>query len=186
MQIPNLIFILVVTIYWIFIRIPRITKRKLQKESIEKEKIKIIGELPLILSIIFYSGTVYLVIPKTLNLILFSIGISLFVFGIFFNEWARTILGKQWSGAARILREHKLITKGPYSIVRHPMYFANTAMLIGCLFVVQSFILLGLFLLTLGIFIYRASIEEKELLRKFGKEYEKYKEKAAFIIPFIY
>lgn len=186
MQIPNLIFISIVAIYWIFIRVPRIIKRKLQKKTVEKERIKIIGELPLILSIIFYSVAIYSVIPKVLNTIPFLIGTLLLIFGIFFNEWARTILDKQWSGAARILQEHRLITKGPYSIVRHPMYLANAIMSIGCLFMVHSYVLFGLFFLMLAILTYRAGIEEQELLEKFGKEYEKYREKVSFVIPFVY
>ena len=186
MQIPNIIFILVIVIYWIFIRIPTIIKRKLKKERVEKEKLKLIGELPLILSIIFYLLAIYFVIPKTLNLGLFSIGLILFVFGAFFNEWARHVLGKQWSGAARILKKHKLVTTGPYSVVRHPMYFANILMYIGCLIIVKSYILLGLFLVISTILGYRLKIEEQELFSKFGKEYKKYREKVALIIPYIF
>jgi protein-S-isoprenylcysteine O-methyltransferase len=110
----------------------------------------------------------------------------LFIFGAFFNEWARSLLGKQWSGAARILKEHKLITSGPYSVVRHPMYFANILMYIGCLIIIRSYILFGLFLILIAILSYRIKIEEKELFNKFGKEYEEYKKKVALIIPYIF
>ena len=186
MQIPNLIFILVIVFYWIFIRIPIIIKKSLKKKSVEKEKLKIIGKLPLILTVAFYILSIYLIIPQIISIVLFSIGMSFLIFGIVFNEWARHILGKQWSGAARILKKHKLITSGPYSVVRHPMYFANILMHIGCIIIINSYVLLGLFLLIVLILGYRIKIEEQELLKKFGKNYEIYRKKVALIIPFIY
>jgi hypothetical protein len=66
MQVPNLIFILVIAIYWILFRIPAIIREKLKKKAVEKEKLKLIGELPLILSIIFYILAIYFVISKIL------------------------------------------------------------------------------------------------------------------------
>lgn len=124
--------------------------------------------------------------PKSLEIWPFLIGMTLIVSGVLFNEWARKILGKQWSGPARIVKDHELITKGPYSIVRHPMYFANMVMLLGCLLVVRSYVLLGLAALISGLLIYRARIEEQELNNKFDKEYLDYRKKVALIIPFIY
>jgi len=186
MPIPNLIYIIFISVYGLLYRIPIIIKKKLKKRTVEEERLRIFGELPLILTLVFYSLTIYLVYFETLNLSLFLIGMVLIVFGAFFNEWARYILGKQWSGGARILKKHKLIKTGPYSVVRHPIYFANIIMMFGSLLIVWSYLLFFIFVVTVGILLYRARIEELVLIKKFGNKYIEYKKKVAMIIPLLF
>ena len=50
------------------------------------------------------------------------LGILLCAGGIAFAIWARTILGTNWSGIATVKENHELICRGPYSLVRHPIY----------------------------------------------------------------
>src|SRR4029077_18501762 len=52
----------------------------------------------------------------------FWIGAGITAFGLLFSIWARAYLGSNWSGAIAIKQDHELITSGPYSIVRHPIY----------------------------------------------------------------
>ena len=50
---------------------------------------------------------------------------------IYFTYAAVQTLGKQWSLAARLVQGHELVTGGPYSLVRHPIYTSMFGMLIG-------------------------------------------------------
>ena len=49
-------------------------------------------------------------------------GTALTAAGLLFTVWARTHLGKYWSGIITLKQVHKLIRTGPYRIVRHPIY----------------------------------------------------------------
>ncbi len=81
--------------------------------------------------------------------------------------------------------KYKLITGGPYKIVRHPMMSAVILIMLGLAFVFDSFVSLvfsPFVILTVFIECY---LEEKYmLLPLFGKEYEVYKEKTIYkLIP---
>src|ERR1700734_4427488 len=60
----------------------------------------------------------------------FWLGAAIAVAGILFAVWARAYLGRNWSRSVTIKEDHELITTGPYTLVRHPIY---TGILIGLL-----------------------------------------------------
>jgi len=79
-----------------------------------------------------------------------------------------------------------LVKEGPYRYIRHPVYLGTFLMLLGSVLVLKSipgFVLL--FLTYLPLLITRARMEEKELLKKFGKEWKEYKDKTGFLFPSI-
>ena len=48
--------------------------------------------------------------------------------GLAFCVWARATLGRNWSGTITLKEGHELIERGPYRIVRHPIYTGLLAM----------------------------------------------------------
>lgn len=69
----------------------------------------------------------------------------------------------------------RMVTSGPFSVVRHPTYLAHTIMFFG-VFLLSGVIAAGLvtlfdFVLSLLVII---PLEERELSRRFGGEYKKY------------
>ena len=49
-------------------------------------------------------------------------GAILVTFGCAFAVWARASLGRNWSAVVSVRENHQLIRRGPYSLVRHPIY----------------------------------------------------------------
>src|SRR5659263_769027 len=82
-----------------------------------------------------------------------------------------------------IKREKKksLITRGPYAIVRHPLYLAGILVLITNMKMTQID-LLAVFLIS-GYCVIGAFIEEKRLLSVYGEEYRNYKQHVSMFIP---
>lgn len=82
-----------------------------------------------------------------------------------------------------IKREKKksLITRGPYAIVRHPLYLAGILILITNMKMTQIDLLAVL--LISGYCVTGAFIEEKRLLSVYGNEFMKYKEQVSMFIP---
>lgn len=96
-------------------------------------------------------------------------------------------LGKEWSLTARVVEEHKLATRGPYAIVRHPIYTGMIGMLLatGLATSYWQVLVLSLAVLLFGTII-RIRSEERLLRETFGVEFEKYAKRVSAIIPGVY
>lgn len=80
-------------------------------------------------------------------------------------------------------RAEKIVTRGVYSIVRHPQYFGGLLAHVGISFLLSAWYSL-LFTPLMIVLVYLISRkEERELIREFGKEYEDYKEKVPMLMP---
>lgn len=70
------------------------------------------------------------------------------------------------------------MTRGPFSVVRHPTYLSHTMMLVG-VFLFTEVVATGIaafldFIVIISIVI---PLEERELLIRLGKEYEEYQQR---------
>ena len=93
-------------------------------------------------------------------------------------------LGKQWSVAARLTRDHQLIVAGAYSHMRHPIYTAMLGLLVatGLVNVAWPVLLAAVVLFSLGTAI-RIRIEEKLLHEAFGDDFDAYTRYVPAILP---
>jgi protein-S-isoprenylcysteine O-methyltransferase Ste14 len=113
-------------------------------------------------------------------------GVVLTFAGVLFAIIARGYLGANWSGRPSIKEGHELIRKGPYTVVRHPIYSgillatAGTAVAFG-----QTRNLFALPLVLLGFWL-KLHTEEQFLTQAFGEQYLAYRQSVkSAIIPFI-
>ncbi|HEX2953153.1 MAG TPA: isoprenylcysteine carboxylmethyltransferase family protein [Bacillota bacterium] len=115
--------------------------------------------------------------------ILTVFGLLLVVFGCCFNIIGRFNLGANWANQVLIYDDHKLIDKGVYRIVRHPLYASLIMMFFGASLIYRNS---AAFLANLFIFIpfmtYRAK-QEEEALRKEFPEYQDYQKKTGMFWP---
>lgn len=84
-----------------------------------------------------------------------------------------------------LLPSKKLIVKGPYKVSRNPMQLGWMLYFLGVGTLLSSLTtgLLGFVVaFTFGT-LYNKYIEEKELLKRFGAEYQEYKRSTPFLIP---
>jgi protein-S-isoprenylcysteine O-methyltransferase Ste14 len=56
------------------------------------------------------------------SLALDAAGLAVTVLGVVFAIWLRVTLGRNWSSVPQVKEQHDLVVKGPYRIVRHPIY----------------------------------------------------------------
>ena len=84
-------------------------------------------------------------------------------------------LGRQWTVAARLVEGHKLVTEGPYSLVRNPIYTGMFGMLLATGIILTRWpVLVVAIILFLATTMWRIRIEEKLLRGQFGAEFEQY------------
>lgn len=103
------------------------------------------------------------------DILAWLLGSVFFGSGLLLRIWAQMHLHYR-------LREHKkLTTSGPYSIVRNPIYIANTAILIGLTFMSELLWFLPLMLAWCGL-VYSLVVrrEEAHLLQKYGTPYQEF------------
>jgi protein-S-isoprenylcysteine O-methyltransferase Ste14 len=94
-------------------------------------------------------------------------------------------LGKQWTIAARLVEGHKLVTQGPYSLVRNPIYTGMFGMLLATGVVLTRWpAFAAAIVLFLATTMWRIRIEEGLLRGQFGVEFEQYcKRVPAALLP---
>jgi protein-S-isoprenylcysteine O-methyltransferase Ste14 len=105
--------------------------------------------------------------------------------GILFSIWARIILGSNWSGAVTIKEDHELIRRGPYHLVRHPIYTGLLFGLLGTSFV-YGFVrcLFGVLIVGLTFWI-KSQTEEQFMVQQFGEQYLEYRREVRALVPYI-
>jgi protein-S-isoprenylcysteine O-methyltransferase Ste14 len=105
--------------------------------------------------------------------------------GLGFCLWARAVLGRNWSGTVTLKENHELIVRGPYRLVRHPIYTGLLAMLIATA-LEQGHIAgtIGLIFVFVSLWI-KLSDEEEVMRKQFPDQYAAYAEQVKRIIPFI-
>jgi protein-S-isoprenylcysteine O-methyltransferase Ste14 len=96
-------------------------------------------------------------------------------------------LGKQWNVRATLVEDHKLITTGPYRIVRHPIYLGMLGMMIAT-GIAGSYwhVLLVAIVLAVAGTVVRIRYEERLLLEAFGQEFEAYRGNVRALLPWVY
>lgn len=106
---------------------------------------------------------------------------------VWFCSAAVRRLGKQWSLAARVLEGHNLITSGPYSVVRNPIYTGMFGMLLATGLAISQWagLVSGVIVFAIGTAI-RVHSEEKLLREAFGAEFEAYARKVPAVVPFLF
>ncbi|NRP72580.1 hypothetical protein ILFOPFJJ_03478 [Ensifer psoraleae] len=96
-------------------------------------------------------------------------------------------LGRNWSISLEIRDKHELISRGPYALVRHPMYTSFLLMGLGQAFLLSNWVigLAGLVGFAV-LFFLRVDKEERMMLEIFGAQYRTYMARTKRIIPYLY
>ncbi|TFH07828.1 MAG: isoprenylcysteine carboxylmethyltransferase family protein [Candidatus Thorarchaeota archaeon] len=121
-------------------------------------------------------------IPAYLELVRW-IGVALALASVPLLGWIHKILDRQYSACLQIKQSHSLITEGPYSRVRHPMYTILNMFSFGVALVTANFLVIGFALLLLLPFPFVAKKEEQMLLDTFGDEYSEYIKRTGRFFP---
>jgi protein-S-isoprenylcysteine O-methyltransferase Ste14 len=123
---------------------------------------------------------------KYLEIALAVLTMLLAAWSVWFCSTAIRTLGEQWSLAARVVEGHKLVTEGPYSIVRNPIYTGMFGMLLATGLAVSHWIglVVAIVVFAIGTFI-RVRSEERLLREMFGPEFDTYARKVPAVIPFL-
>jgi len=93
-------------------------------------------------------------------------------------------LGKQWTYVARTIEGHELVTRGPYSLVRNPIYLGMFGMMVATALSLTVWpVLLAAIVVFLTGTAIRIRSEEKLLRATFGAQFEDYARRVPAFLP---
>ena len=138
-----------------------------------------------ILVIIQFSCLAFLVLYTKIRgtgfiLALQFIGISISIWSVFVMRIGRFNIQPE------VKTEAKLITKGPYSLIRNPMYSGLLLVFGAGLFDSFQLIEVSVYVILTAVLLFKIKLEEKYLLLKFGERYSDYKKTSFRLLPYIY
>jgi protein-S-isoprenylcysteine O-methyltransferase Ste14 len=116
-----------------------------------------------------------------------SAGVVLFIAGLILRWWAIIMLGRFFTVDVTIEKDHEVVERGPFRIVRHPSYTGVLLAFVGLGLSLRNWAALLVILLPIGAaFIHRMSVEEDALSRALGPRYAEYMKRTKRLVPFIY
>ena len=111
------------------------------------------------------------------------LGLIIGLLSITLTIWIELELGRQYSPQLQMRQEHHLITSGPYTNVRHPLFTALDGFGLSLALVSANWFFITFFVLSLIGLWYRVSKEERMLLEKFGEPYRVYIQRTGRYLP---
>ena len=155
-----------------------------------KEYLKVVLILPgnvlvtIPLLIVLFTRNSYSLIDS--RSVLFYLAIFFLVLGLFLAIWSvRTFYSKGGDGTPGPWRPvGNLVISGPYQYVRNPMLLGVFLLLLfESIYLTSMPLFYWLVVFVIINIIYFKNFEEKELIKRFGKNYEDYKSKVPMFFP---
>lgn len=112
------------------------------------------------------------------------VGLAMSYGGVALTWLSLAWLGRHWRAGAVVTEDHELVTGGPYGVVRHPVYTALLAMVLGSALLVARW---WAGLLAVAVYVagteLRIMVEDRLLLEHFGERFKRYQERTAAWLP---
>src|SRR2546423_14055212 len=113
--------------------------------------------------------------------------VALFAAGLVLRWWAIVTLGRFFTVDVTIEKDHELVERGPFRMVRHPSYTGVLLAFVGLGLSLGNWAaLLVIFLPIVAAFIHRMNVEENALSDALGSQYTDYMRRTKRLVPFVY
>lgn len=111
-------------------------------------------------------------------------GVTCFGTGLWLFYRSHTDLGTNWSITLELRERHRLVTRGVYRRIRHPMYSALILYSVGHALVIPNWVVGPANLIAFAVLLaFRIRAEEKMMLDEFGAEYTEYSAQTKRLVP---
>lgn len=115
------------------------------------------------------------------------VGVFLFVAGLLLRWWAIITLGRFFTVDVTIEKDHELVERGPFRVVRHPSYTGVLLAFVGFALTLRNWAALLIILVPIfAAFIRRMKVEEEALSKALGSRYAEYMRRTKRLVPFVY
>lgn len=137
--------------------------------------------LALALLAAWWASPILLVLPQTPFTNILGIGFA--GFGLGLGLQAMSQLGKSFRVHPRPGSDSRLVTRGIYAVLRHPMYTAVVSMLVAVVVVSRDVYVMLLALMNILFYLIKSRYEERLLTERYP-EYDAYRRRTFGVLPF--
>jgi protein-S-isoprenylcysteine O-methyltransferase Ste14 len=140
--------------------------------------------------ILWLSPLVYLINPNWMNwskiglpesIRWLGVGIGILcTFGIY---WLFSSIGSGITPTSATRKEHKLVTRGIYHWIRHPLYTIGSSFIVSFGIMADNWFITAFGILAFILMAARTPKEESNLIEKFGNEYREYMKHTGRFLP---
>lgn len=115
------------------------------------------------------------------------LGVVLFVAGLLLRWWAIVTLGRFFTVDVTIEKDHEVVERGPFRLVRHPSYTGVLLAFVGWALTLGNWAAMLVVLVPIfAAFIHRMNVEEEALRGALGERYREYMKRTKRLVPGIY
>ena len=112
-------------------------------------------------------------------------GLLMVTAGLALAVWARTHLGRNWSGTVTVKEDHELVRSGPYAIVRHPIYTGLLLAMLGTAIILGEWRGLSALCFLSAAFLLKLRREERFMAESFPDTYPGYRAQVPALVPLL-
>src|SRR5215469_755366 len=113
-----------------------------------------------------------------------AVGLTVLAAGVALRTWAILTLGRLFKFVVVIQDGHRVVASGPYRLLRHPSYTGALVAFLGVGIALDNWLsMLTLVVLPLAAILVRIHVEEAELARALGHEYQAYAHRTRRLVP---
>jgi protein-S-isoprenylcysteine O-methyltransferase len=114
-------------------------------------------------------------------------GVVLFVAGLLLRWWAIITLGRFFTVDVVIEKDHEVVERGPFRLVRHPSYSGVLLAFVGFALTLRNWAALLIILVPIfAAFVRRINVEEEALSRALSSRYADYMKRTKRLVPGVY
>lgn len=115
------------------------------------------------------------------------VGVVLFAAGLLLRWWAIITLGRFFTVDVTIEKDHEVVERGPFRMVRHPSYSGVLLAFVGFALTLGNWAAIVVVLVPIfTAFVHRMNVEEQALQRALGDKYGSYMHRTKRLIPGVY
>ena len=113
-----------------------------------------------------------------------AVGLALLAAGVALRTWAILTLGRLFKFVVVIQEGHRVVTSGPYRLLRHPSYSGALVAFLGIGIALDNWLsAVALVLIPLLTILVRIQVEEAALSNALGQEYTTYASRTRRLVP---
>jgi protein-S-isoprenylcysteine O-methyltransferase Ste14 len=117
----------------------------------------------------------------------FYTAMAMFWAGTLLYPWSAMTLGANFRTSVQLLDGQRLVTRGPYRVLRHPAYAAGLLVFAGIGLAVGNWLSFAAAVLSVAIaYARRIQVEERALAERFGQEFEAHRRRTWAVIPLVW
>jgi len=168
----------------VFIRRTRRAKAVSRNDLRDRLLVLAMGLGQVVLPLAFVTGPVLHAADRAQPLACVALGAVVMVAGLWLFWRSHADLGESWSVTLELNADHRLVTRGVYHVVRHPMYVSFFVLGAGQALLLANWIagFSGLVATALLVAV-RLPHEEAMMIEAFGDEYRDYMRRTGGLVP---